>query len=101
MVEAFKKQCGITSLRDIFPEPLLKKDIPEKSFVPSVDETKIKDIPKIYRPKDEDLKDEDLKDETLQDQDLNDSAIRKETKELHVRSPLDISNFMQLRFIYF
>ncbi|KAL6444316.1 hypothetical protein ACFW04_001896 [Cataglyphis niger] len=109
MVEAFKKQCGITSLRDIFPEPLLKKDIngmPEKSFVSSVDETTIKDIPKIHRPKDEDLKDKDLKDEDLKDkdlkdevvkdeilkdQDLNDTAIRKETKELHIRSPLDIN----------
>ncbi|XP_050445384.1 uncharacterized protein LOC126848475 [Cataglyphis hispanica] len=99
MVEAFKKQCGITSLRDIFPEPLLKKDIngmPEKRFVSSVDEPTIKDIPKIHRPKDEDLKDkdlkdEDVKDETLKEQDLNDSVIRKETKDLQVRSPLDIT----------
>ncbi|KAM0729835.1 X-linked retinitis pigmentosa GTPase regulator-interacting protein 1 [Formica fusca] len=75
MVEAFKKQCGITSLRDVFPEPLIRKDMigmPEKSFVPSVDETTVEDT----RPKDEDLKD---------------STIHKETKELHIRSPLDIT----------
>jgi len=82
MVEAFKKQCGIISLRDVFHEmPPMKKDtidMPEKSFVPpSVDVTTLEDTK-----------------EPPKDQALEDTTIQEDTKELHIRLPLDISNFI-------
>lgn len=89
MVEAFKKQCGITSLRDPFHVP--PKDtngIPEKSFVPSVDVTTLEDIKEVP-------KDQALEDTTIHKIALEDTMIpQKETKQLHIRSPLDISNFI-------
>lgn len=87
MVEAFKKQCGIISLRDALHEvPVIKKDtddMPEKSFVPhpSVDVTTFEDI----KEPPEDIKDQDLRDTTIQ---------KEERKDLHIRSPLDIGNFI-------
>lgn len=84
MVEAFKKQCGITSLRDVLHEvPLMKKDtddMPEKSFVPhpSIDVTTFEDTKKS--PKDQDLKDTAIQ--------------KKDKKNFHIRSPLDIGNFI-------
>lgn len=78
MVEAFKKQCGITSLRDVpLHVPSIRKDtndVPQESFVPHPS-VKVEDA----RPKDQDLKDR---------------TIREESKELHIQSPLDISNFI-------
>lgn len=78
MVEAFKKQCGITSLP--LHVPSIRKDtndVPQENFVPhpSVKVTTFEDT----RPKDQDLKDR---------------MIREESKELHIQSPLDISNFI-------
>ncbi|CAL1675021.1 unnamed protein product [Lasius platythorax] len=74
MVEAFKKQCGITSLRDVpLHVPSIRKDtndVPQESFVPHPS-VKVEDA----RPKDQDLKDR---------------TIREESKELHIQSPLDI-----------
>lgn len=88
MVEAFKKQCGINHVPSIRKDT---NDVLKKIFVPqpSVETTELPTTFEETPPKDQDLKV------------LTSEARHVNSKDLYIRSPLDISNFIiALKFVY-